>query len=603
MPKPMHEHGFSAGMCLPYNEIKLFCDVETPAFDDVKMKQVVTAAEGYLSVEVPMCPASLYHRFATDGNRSEYEAVYFKRRDMAMKLALAEAYEKKGRFTEKLVDAVWAIMEESSWTVPAHLAMYSPSHGDLGLPAVYNDERLHAIDLFSAGTAALLSMVYLYCKDILDGYCTVICEKLKYLVTERQIKPFVNCVFHWMGLLGNAVNNWNPWVCSNILFTVAVMADDDRTLQTVVGKAAQCTDRYTAGMPEDGGCDEGANYWTVAGASYFDVLEILYDITGGKYDIYGDQFIKSMCEYIVKMYIHGHRFINFADCPPYVRPDGSQIRRMGEKCGSPTLCLFGDGIDSFGSLYLNSNCIYRTLRSLITPPHPGKSLGMMRTWIPSLKIMCARQYEDTGKGMFAAMKGGHNSEGHNHIDVGNVVVFFDGEPVMIDTGAGTYKKQTFSAGRYELWYMQSGYHNVADIGGYEQRPGVRFRSSDEKYDEATGGATMQLREAYPEQAGVVSYVRKTVLDGGEVRITDSFELDTEKEIDIHFITCEKPLAVPDGISLPHGRIMSFDKGLQAEIEEFEVRDDGIERNWHSPVLWRIHLRAVVKKASFTVRIR
>ena len=136
MPKPMYEHGFSASMCLPYNEIKLFRDIKSPSFDDTKMKQVVSAAEEYLSVGVPMCPASLYHRFAADGNRSEYEAVYFRRRDMAMKLALAEAYEKKGRFTEKLVDAVWAIMEESSWTVPAHLAMYSPSHGPRYITAI-----------------------------------------------------------------------------------------------------------------------------------------------------------------------------------------------------------------------------------------------------------------------------------------------------------------------------------------------------------------------------------------------------------------------------------------------------------------------------------
>ena len=616
MPRPISEHNFSADMCLPHSEIRLFRDepgivflstgsdpvLKKPPFTEAKMHRVIELAERELEAEIPLCPASLYIKFMREGNRSDYERVYFRRRDMALKLALAEAYEKQGRFTDKLMDVVWAIMEESSWTIPAHLKMYSPSHGDLGLPAVYNDGRMHAIDLFSAATGALLSLIYYLDKDALDACTPIICEKLKYLVVHRQLEPFLKHDYHWTGFLGNPVNNWNPWVLSNILFAAAVLVDDNDMLKAIVARAALSADNYTRWLPPDGACDEGPSYWNLAGAAFFDCLELLYDLTGGRFDIFDDPFIRQMCEYEPKMYVHGTRFINFADCPPDVHPDGSLLARMGRKLNSPLLADFGDVVARYGDVNLAPSNPYRTLRNLITPEHAAKeSTAPLHSWIPSLKIMSAREFTQTDRGMFVAMKGGHNAEGHNHIDVGNVIVYYNGEPVLIDTGCGTYKRQTFSDRRYELWYMQSGYHNVPDIGGLCQRPGGQYRSADEVYDEATGSVTMELKNAFPAEAGIVSYKRRTELEGGIVRITDAFELDGPKEIDIHFMTCARP-ELRGSIALAGGRTMRFDPRLTPEIEEFEVADGGLERSWKSPVLWRIHLRATVEKAVFVTEI-
>ena len=603
MRKLMREHAFNKEMCLPLDKIRLFCELDKTDFVPSKMAEVVKRAEADLGCEVPVCPASLYHRFVEDGNRALYEERYFRRRTMAYDLALAEAYERKGRFTEKLVDVIWAIMEESSWTVPAHLAMYSPSHGEYGLPDVYDERRLHAIDLFSAATASLLSLVYRYNKKELDAYSPVISAKMRYLVRDRQLKPFVNCVFHWMGLLGNTVNNWNPWVISNILYTAATFAEDDYELKLIVGKSAECLDNYTRCLPPDGGCDEGPNYWTVAGAAYFDCLELLYDITGGRFDIYSDPFVKSMCEYEARMYIHGHRFVNFADCTPKVSPDGSQISRMGKKCGSEMLVKFGDSIAAFGDVKVDYNGAYRTVRNLITPEHGSeKSAADVRTWIPNLKIMCARESENTGEGLFVSMKGGHNSEGHNHLDVGSVIVYKNGAPVLIDPGRGEYTKQTFSPRRYELWYMQSVYHNTADFDGINQGIGPSFRSTDEEYD-GDKRVKMQLKEAYPADIGIISYTRQTELAGGEVRVTDEFELASEREADIHFMTCEKPRLEDGKIYLPENSVMTFDPSLEASIEEFEVKDRGVESSWGTPLMWRIHLRIKTKKGCFVTVIK
>ena len=591
-------------MCLPAKEMKLFCDLSKKMkFNREKMKTVVSRAEAFLNEEIPACPASLYIEFAVNGNRSNYEGRYFKRRDMLLYLSYAEAYEKKGRFTEKLMDAAWAIMEESSWTIPAHIPG-SGSHGDLKLPPVYNSERIHCIDLFSAATAALLASVYYLNKASLDAISPIICEKLKYLVLDRQIKPFLNSFFWWTGVGGGRVNNWNPWILSNILFVDAILVDDDYTRRAVAQKAIGYIDNFTASYAPDGGCDEGPSYWNSAGGAYFDFLETLYDLTGGKIDLFSDPLVKAICEYEPKMYIHKSRFVNFADCPANIHIDGSLLRRMGERCGSEMLCKFGDTMAGYGDVCISRTNLYRSLRNLITENHASMvSRGATRVWFPHLKVMTARESEKTDEGLFVAMKGGNNDESHNHNDIGNVIVFYEGKPVLIDTGSGRYTKKTFSAQRYEIWYMQSRFHNVPDIGGVDQREGAQYRSTDEVYDERTGGVIMQLKDAYPPEAGILSYTRETVLADRAVRIRDSFSLDREKEVDIHFLTCQKP-EIKDGvIALTEGRTMRYDPRLTATVEEFAVDDPGLEHAWKSPVLWRIHLRATIREATFEITVQ
>ena len=98
-------------------------------------------------------------------------------------------------------------------------------------------------------------------------------------------------------------------------------------------------------------------------------------------------------------------------------------------------------------------------------------------WLPSTEVMLAREHGGTARGLTVAVKGGHNGEHHNHNDVGSFVVASDGVPVIVDAGRPTYTQQTFGEGRYDIWTMQSGWHNVPVIAGHEQSPGARFAAA------------------------------------------------------------------------------------------------------------------------------
>lgn len=95
-------------------------------------------------------------------------------------------------------------------------------------------------------------------------------------------------------------------------------------------------------------------------------------------------------------------------------------------------------------------------------------------WLPGLQVMGARSHSDSDKDLYVAAKGGHNAESHNHNDVGNFIVYADGSPLLIDIGVETYTAKTFSSNRYDIWTMQSQYHNLPTINGVQQKDGREY---------------------------------------------------------------------------------------------------------------------------------
>jgi hypothetical protein len=102
----------------------------------------------------------------------------------------------------------------------------------VGLP----DVQEPIIELFSAETGALLAWThYLFGKQI-DKVHSLIRERLESEIDRRLLSVYRNRQdFGWMGLNNSApVNNWNPWIHSNLLTCALLMdADPARRAQTV----------------------------------------------------------------------------------------------------------------------------------------------------------------------------------------------------------------------------------------------------------------------------------------------------------------------------------------------------------------------------------
>jgi hypothetical protein len=207
--------------------------------------------------------------------------------------------------------------------------------------------------------------------------------------------------------------------------------------------------------------------------------------------------------------------------------------------------------------------------------------------------MAARCRGGSVEGFFVAAKGGHNAESHNHNDVGNFILYADGHPVLIDVGVETYTARTFSSRRYEIWTMQSAYHNLPTVNGEMQREGSSYRAADVRYrsDESRAEFELDLAGAYPAEAALESWRRRITLSRGrEVTIQDRFVLrEVRAPIQVTLMSWKRPKPVEPGIiqlAVPGAGAGSapvqilYDAALFRMVsEEIPVEDGRLRSSW------------------------
>ena len=235
-----------------------------------------------------------------------------------------------------------------------------------------------------------------------------------------------------------------------------------------------------------------------------------------------------------------------------------------------------------------------------------------------MQLMAARDREGSSEGYFVAAWGSHNAQSHNHNDVGNAVVFVDGAPVLVDVGRPTYTAQTFSSRRYEIWAMQSAFHNLPTVNGQMQKDGLAFRAKDVVYKATADSAAlaMNIAPAYPEAAGITAWIRTVLLQRGrEVVISDGFTLRAPtRDMSLNLMTpCGVSETEPGTLRLECDRI-GGKKGLvvfarfntrvqQAAVERIALDDRSLASSWGDH-LNRIVLtpRETVQQGTWTLTI-
>ncbi|MBN2451958.1 MAG: heparinase II/III family protein [Lentisphaeria bacterium] len=499
----------------------------------------------------PAIPAHLAMEYVRSGNRSVYEQASFPRRSMLAALVLAECVEGRGRFAEALVDAVWSICEESFWGVSAHIPMQKAG---AGLP----DTSEPVVDLFAAETGALLAWTVYLLGDLLGGVSPLVAPRIVRETVRRILDPcLARDDFWWMGNDSRrGLNNWTPWICSNWLATALLLEEDADRRAEAAYRAMTCVDRYLEGHPADGGCDEGPGYWCRAGASTFEFFETLASGTGGGADFLDLPLVRNMGAFLYRVHIDRDWYVNFADGAARQAIPAGLVLRFGRAVGDDRLLRLGAYARSLGrdSALKWRISLPRSLGDLFgkVPAAAGQAPAaphVRDAWLPDLQVMTARSFEGSCAGFFVAAKGGHNAESHNHNDVGNVIVFLDGRPVLVDPGVGTYTAKTFSSRRYEIWTMQSAYHNLPSFGGVQQMPGRRAEAQQVSYrpgDEEVVFA-LDAARAYPAEAGVLCFLRTLVLrrSAGEVEIRDAYRFGRPVEAVLSLMTpCAVRLAGP-----------------------------------------------------------
>jgi hypothetical protein len=497
-----------------------------------------------LNKPLPSLPATLYLGYARTGNRSEFEEVYFERRVMLQNLVLAECVDGKGRFVDAAADALWSICEESTWCLPAHVGVQKAR---VGLPDIAEP----IVDLFAAESAVTVAWTLYLLGPELDKVSPQLRRRADLELQRRILSPVLDRNdFGWMALNVSSPehrpNNWTPWISASVLTTALLNEPDTARRVRTVHKMLRSLDGFLIFYPADGSCDEGPGYWSRAGGSLLDCLDLLHSATDGKLNVYAEPLIQEIGRFIYRAYIGGDYFVPIGDCAARFQAERGVIFRYGKCIDDPNLkalAAYGASVDSI----LEDRFMGRRLNEVF---YAGEVLAfapaapplLRDVWLGSadLQLMTARSRAGSTGGLYVAAWGGHNGQSHNHNDVGNVLFFANGQPVLVDAGAPTYTAQTFSSKRYDHWAFQSAFHNVPTINGVMQSAGREFAARGVTCETNDGLAQLQMdiAPAYPATAKVKSWLRTVRLNRARsVEITEAFELsEISGETALNFLT-------------------------------------------------------------------
>ena len=575
------------------------------ALPDTVKKAQHAAGERALKAEWPHLMADVYLQFARNGNRVNYENPYFARRDILGTLVIAECIEGKGRYMDAIVNAIWGILEESSWCLPAHI---NAQKAGSGLP----DTTEPVVDLFSAETGALLAWTLYLMGNSLDTVSPLVLPRMRREIQDRILMPcLVRDDFWWMGFGDRWVNNWNPWINSNWLACVLLVEDDAERRAASVFKILRSVDRFITPYPRDGGCDEGPGYWSRAGASLFDNLDTLYSASAGKIDVWDDPLVRDIGRYEYRAHIADDFYLNFADAAAVLSPDPVLVYSYGKAIQDQNMIDFGIWLVQRRKILEKgartekdiAPSLGRVLPALFNIKEfigkSAKAPQVRDVYLPEIEVVVARDQAGKSDGLYLAAKGGHNNESHNHNDVGHFVVYRDGKPLLIDVGVETYTRKTFSPQRYEIWTMQSGYHSLPTVNGVLQSPGKEFAARDLHYEanDQKAAFSLDIAGAYPAEAGIKSWKRTVTLQRGkEIVLEDAYDLSAApRELTLSLMTASKadvskagvvrlsaaPLA--NGLVSAAGQVEYDPAQFSVKAEEVAVTDGRLTSIWGTRV--------------------
>lgn len=551
--------------------------------NDIKLK-LVQNAESYLDYSFNAIPITVFMEYSRNGNRSNFEMMNFKKRHALNALILGEAIEHEGRFMDAILNGIYSICEETAWQLPAHNS-YVRDTPALNLPDVTDP----VVDLFAAETGALLATCSYLLNSEFDAISPAINLMIKKLLNERIYVPYINRHFWWMGNGDEPMCNWTVWCTQNVLLSVFLNPDTTPELRNAVfQKSCYSLDCFLKDYGEDGCCDEGAHYYRHSALCLFNCMDIINRISDGFFDsTFKENKIKNIATYIFKVNISGKYYFNYADCSAVLDRTGAREFLFAKAIENEEMMRFSakDFKESAGEKNEGELNLYYLLQELFCAEE-------MLNFDTNLPVKHSDFYYDS-VGLFIAhdshfalaVKAGDNDDNHNHNDTGSVILYKDGEPMLIDVGVETYTKKTFSPERYDIWTMQSAYHNLPTINGVMQHAGASYKATDVDYflSDNISDIKMDIASAYPKEAKVSSYKRHvSFYKNKQIVIEDEIKFKSgdlsDNSFFLSFMSYEKPSISGNTVMIGKGKLEIIGDVLLS-YETIPITDDRLKWSW------------------------
>ncbi len=534
--------------------------IKTHPFYEKMLEKLLANGEEYLSTPVPPVPYTAYMRFLEDGNRSEYEKpCHARRRRISELTVLTRIYGKK--YLGALCDALWAVMDESTWAAPAHIKE--------GFDDPYQRDTF--LELFSTETGARLAECDMILGDIIPARVRA---RMADMVRKRIIEPYFKHLYWWY----NGKNNWGAVCCANVMLCITHYGTEEEFFRAEPTMHDTVT-RFLASYGDDCCCLEGVSYWyygfghfvryadtvrnytrmhpsTPVAHTFLSIPEREARLCGdrpfvkdGVIDYFACDNVYRSALFAANMRLRGECSVSFSDGPSkyFFRP--ALLSYLKSEYPNdifyPDMSLADLCVDDVRSwLWSDPDGVYGDRMKL------GTVYYAEGAWF----IRNAERFS------FAA-KGGSNDESHNHNDVGTFLITTKNGMSFVDLGAGEYTKQYFEPEhRYEHLVCNSRGHSVPIINGEGQKIGkIRAGVETDEKD------FFSVRFAHTYELASLKDLSRTFLcDEDGITLTDTFVFDEMPESVVdRFVSWYEPV-------LTEGEVRLMDVCLRYDSTAFDI---------------------------------
>ncbi|WP_020015907.1 heparinase II/III family protein [Promicromonospora sukumoe] len=481
----------------------------------------------------PQPLASHYARFFRDGDRTVYEAQVAARQARLTRATLAALVDPRHGLVDEVVDGVLLLCEQSSWCWASHDDTFE-RFGRV-TPTVTEPH----LDLGAGEVAAQLAWIDHLLGPALDERAPGVRWRVRHETQARVLRPFTDRRDWWWLGVDHPIMNWSPWIQGNVLAANLALEDDPDRRAATTALVAEGIAAYWASLPADGGVDEGYHYWWHGAARALEAQDLL-TFAGTDPAPEALDRIRATLAFPHAMHLGGSWYVNVADgaARPLATWPWNVVHTWAQRVGDAAAAQHAASYRGQpGGLFDERASLPRAVGLLsgswVDAPATAPPL-VGRATFPATGIAVARTAPGSTRGLAVSVKGGHNDENHNHVDVGSVIVALDGVPVVVDAGKPTYRAGTFGPDRYDLWVVRGDWHNVPRVRGVEQAPGPEFAASAFEVSDgvAVAGvgagtdteppagwrARVELAGAYP-VAGLEQWWREVTLDPAVEAVT------------------------------------------------------------------------------------
>ena len=208
---------------------KIAENIKNDAFLRYRLETVKSVGDELKKTPASQLKYSEFKIFYETGSRQEYELSYFAHRKRLNTFALL-ALIYGGEYVSCLEDAIWAVLDEYTWALPAHISR------DENV-----SERITHIDLFASETGFTLAEILRLTGGMLSPEVT---ERAELEIRRRIIEPYLSGRENsW----DKIENNWSA-VCAGSVGAAFLYLAEDAEINCALPRILKTLECYLAGF-------------------------------------------------------------------------------------------------------------------------------------------------------------------------------------------------------------------------------------------------------------------------------------------------------------------------------------------------------------------